>query len=151
MGRSAQSKATLKLHGTYREDRHGKGELPASEPSCPAWLDREGKAEWKRLVKSLLALGLNEVDRGLLSVYCESWAEWYRAVKFLRENGEWYESETQNGTIARLHPMVQVRNAAADRMLKYGSKFGLSPSARTSLNVGAPKDETENKKARFLG
>lgn len=151
MGRPAQSKATLKRHGTFRKDRHGKGELAPSEPTCPTWLCKEAKTEWKRIVSTLVSfVGLNEIDRSLLAVYCQTWAEYQRAINELAKDGEWYETQTTNGVICRLHPMVQIRNAARDALLKYGSKLGLSPSARTGLNIGSP-EPNEDAKKKFLG
>jgi P27 family predicted phage terminase small subunit len=151
-GPAKQSKATLKLHGTFREDRHGSGELPPSEPDCPEWLSEEAKAEWGRIVPTLVQLvGVHKIDRALLATYCETWADYHRVVLELREEGETYESMTQNGTIIRLHPMVQIRNASRDGLTKLGSKLGLSPSARTGLNIGKPTDTNEDNKRKFLG
>lgn len=144
------SKQTLKLHGTFREDRHGSGDLPPSEPDCPDWLSEEAKAEWGRIVPTLVGLvGVHKIDRALLASYCETWADYHRAVIELREEGDTYECTTENGTIIRLHPLVQVRNASRDGLAKLGSKLGLSPSARTGLNIGKPPDE-EDKGKKFL-
>lgn len=151
MARPAQSKATLKLHGTYRKDRHGKGDLPAEMPSCPEWLSREAKAEWKRIVPTLVKLvGVAKIDRSLLAAYSETWAEYYRAVKVLAKEGEWYKVVTKTGEILQKHPAVSIRQAARQDLVKIGSKLGLSPSARTGLSIGSPDKDEDNKK-RFLG
>lgn len=149
-GPSKQSKATLKLHGTYREDRHGKGDLPPSQPSCPSWLSTEAKAEWKRIVPTLVKLvGVHKIDRSLLATYCETWAEWHRAVTTLAKEGEFYEAKTKSGLIKMKHPLVGIRQAARADLVKIGAKLGLSPSARTGLNIGSP-DENEDMKGKFL-
>lgn len=135
-GPSRQSKQTLKLHGTYREDRHGSGELPACEPDCPEWLSEEAKAEWDRIVPTLVKLvGVHKIDRSLLATYCETWSEWRSAVEKLREEKETYETATQNGIIKRANPLVAIRQAARNDLVKIGNKLGLSPSARTGLDI----------------
>lgn len=150
MGRPAQSKKTLKLHGTFREDRHGRGELPASEPDCPEWLSDEAKAEWQRIVPTLVNLvGVHKIDRSLLATYCETWAEWRNAVEALRKEGETYETETQNGIIVRAHPLVSIRQSARNDLVKIGNKLGLSPSARTGLDIATP-DKNQEAKDKFL-
>lgn len=151
-GPARHSKQTLKLHGTFREDRHGSGDLPPSEPDCPDWLSDEAKAEWVRIVPTLVGLVcVHRIDRSLLAAYCETWADYHRAVVELAEEGEWYETATESGIIRRLHPMVQVRKEARDGILKLGSKLGLSPSARTGLNIGKPPSAEDDPKKKFLG
>src|SRR5262249_62334236 len=75
-----------KICGTYREDRHGKGvPVKAQAPEPPAWLDPEAKAEWKRLASELVALGLLAlVDRGLFTLFCETWGRYVAIVKKAR-------------------------------------------------------------------
>ena len=115
-------------------------ELPASgkRPPCPSWLSREGKAEWKRIVPKLEALGIiDQVDRAALSAYCETWNQFYQAVKTLRKEGETFK--TPAGYIQQ-HPAVSILNAARQALIKFASQFGLTPSGR----VGLAQKETEN-------
>lgn len=143
MARPAQSKSELQLYGTYREDRHGKGDLPPEKPSCPSWLSKEAKAEWKRIVPTLVGkVNAHKIDRALLAAYCQTWADYHRAVTELAKIGDTYESTTESGgVIWRLHPLVQVRNTARQDLVRMGSKLGLSPSARTGMDIGDPSDD----------
>ena len=51
--------------------------LDASVPKCPAWLSKEAKREWKRLVPFLEQAGLlTQVDRAAFAGYCQSYADW---------------------------------------------------------------------------
>jgi P27 family predicted phage terminase small subunit len=136
----------LKLHGTFRDDRHSGPEIEGGEPGCPTWLDREGKAEWKRVVSVLVKrIGLAEIDRGLLALYCQAWSQFHRSETQLQKEGEtiMVYVEDQDGELhctgAKLHPLVKVRTDAADRMLKAAIKLGLSPAARTGLKIGEAK------------
>lgn len=149
-GPAGYAKKTLKLHGTFREDRHGDGDLPPSEPSCPSWLSKEAKAEWKRITPTLVEMvGVHKIDRSLLALYCETWAEYHRSCAILKKEGEIYEAATKSGFIKMKHPMVAIRQAARNDLVKIGRQLGLSPSARTGLNIGTP-DKNEQMKGKFL-
>ena len=51
--------------------------VPApGRPSCPAWVSKEGRAEWRRVTRELEALGLlARIDQATLACYCQSVAE----------------------------------------------------------------------------
>ena len=115
-------------------------ELPATgkKPPCPTWLSREAKAEWKRITPKLEELGIiDEVDRAALACYCETWNQFFKAIKTLRKEGETFT--TPAGYIQQ-HPSVAILNAARAALIKYASQFGLTPSGR----VGLMQKETEN-------
>src|SRR5262249_42754142 len=47
----------------------------AAIPSCPRFLDKEARKEWRRAAPELYALGvLTNLDRAALAAYCESWS-----------------------------------------------------------------------------
>lgn len=130
-----------KLKGTYRPDRAASNEPQpqVKAPSCPAWLHAEAKREWKRIIKILLANGLvTELDRAALAAYCQAYAEWWEMERVIKENGRWGMSET--GYFYQM-PWVNIRNAALDRMDKFGKQFGYSPSARTRVSAEPEKEE----------
>jgi P27 family predicted phage terminase small subunit len=116
-------------------------ELPASgkRPPCPTWLSTEAKAEWRRITGKLEQLGIiDEIDRASLSAYCETWNQFYRAIKTLRKEGETFK--TPAGYI-QAHPAVAILNAARGALIKYAAQFGLTPSGR----VGLAAKERESK------
>jgi phage terminase small subunit len=42
-------------------------------PTPPTWLDREARAEWRRVTPELERLGLlSHIDRGMLTLYCDA-------------------------------------------------------------------------------
>ena len=122
------------LHGTYRKDRAYDEPRPVlEEPSCPSWLRQEAKREWKRVVPILLELGLlSKLDRAVLSVYCDAWADVYECEKTLRKVGPTFT--TEKGYVVQ-HPMVAMKSKARDQIRAFGSLLGLSPSDRTRLDV----------------
>jgi P27 family predicted phage terminase small subunit len=102
-------------------------------PSCPTWLRREAKAEWKRVAPLLAELGLlSKLDRAVLSVYCDAWADVYECEKTLRKEGRTFT--TEKGYIGQ-HPMVAMKGKARDQIRAFGSLLGLSPCDRGRLDV----------------
>ena len=55
-------------------------------PTCPAHLSPIAKAEWKRLVRQLQAVGLlTALDRAVLAGYCQAYGRWVEAERKLKE------------------------------------------------------------------
>jgi P27 family predicted phage terminase small subunit len=115
-----------KLSGAEPEPTRG-------APRPPADLKGEALAEWGRIVPELDKLGLlTKVDRAYLVAYCEAWAAFNEARAALSEYGALVAG--RDGGMVK-NPAAQVMRDAADMMLKFGSRFGLSPSDRTRLSV----------------
>ena len=73
--------------GQRRLNLHEPKPTPGA-PTCPGWLSREAKAEWKRVVPELERLGmLAKIDRAELAAYCQSWAEYVEAAKSAQVEG----------------------------------------------------------------
>ena len=133
----------LKLHksqGTYREYRHG-GNNPdpkTGRPDAPEWLDEEERDEWDRATADLEAMGLlHRCDRALLVAWVEAWGEFVGAVKSLRTTPR--VSVAQSGAEYQ-NPMVGIKNQASKRMQTIATQFGLSPVARTRIQVAENKE-----------
>lgn len=143
----APKPSNLKLvEGTYREDR-----APAKEPrpevqipSCPSWLHREAKREWRRIVGELEALGLiSNFDRGALAAYCEAYAEWWEADRTIKEEGRYVRYTTKSGgEYVQAHPAVAIKNNAIDRLRRFANDFGMTPAARARVEA-AEREEGE--------
>lgn len=107
-------------------------------PNCPAHLEAEAKKEYKRVSVELEKLGLiSKIDRAALSAYCAAWAEVVHCEKKITElNNADIKGEaglvgyTPNG-YQQMSVWVQIRNRAYERMGKFMTEFGMSPSSRT--------------------
>lgn len=138
---------TLKVRGTFREDRHGSrlgndGEIPV----CPRWLEKEARAEWKRMTQWLARKGLiSQADRGALALYCEAWGEFVRLRGLVRAQGDTVHGST--GSVV-LNPLVRLKEDAAQRFIRLASQFGCTPAARARLQT--VEQPQENQKARFF-
>ncbi|MBK3559323.1 phage terminase small subunit P27 family [Streptomyces sp. MBT56] len=108
-------------------------------PRPPADLKGEALAEWGRIVPELDRLGLlTKVDRAYLVAYVESWASFNAAREALAEHGPLVAG--RDGGLVK-NPASQIMRDAADLMLKFGSRFGLSPSDRTRLSVPSGNED----------
>jgi len=118
---------------------------PPGVPHCPTHLNREAKAEWKRICKELAALKLlSIVDRAALSSYCQSWARYVDAEKKRDVEGDYIDG-AHGGTV--IAPWVKVSKDERATMLAYLREFGLSPGSRSKLTVpdeGGGKSEIES-------
>jgi P27 family predicted phage terminase small subunit len=135
-----QTDRDLRLRGTWRPDRHGQGSpWPAGAPSCPGWLDKEAKAEWKRVVPKLAAAGIvGPLDRAVLVVYCTTFAQWHAAVQKLA--GENLVIPGPGGRPIA-HPLEKLASSLASDLLKVAAELGMSPRARRAVQPIAVRDD----------
>jgi P27 family predicted phage terminase small subunit len=126
------------LHGRSEgKDSAGRPVKPVPKfkrvaPEPPAFLSREAKAEWRRVVPGLQRLELlKPEDRGALAAYCESWATFVEATKTVHEEG--LTIEAKQGLLA--HPAVAIARNAGREMRTWAGKFGLTPVDESALTV----------------
>lgn len=141
----------LALRDSWRaKDPRRAGEPAARRglPVCPAFIadDELASAEWTSVCEELdLMKILCTSDRMAIAGYCEAAAEFQRLAKAVREEG--HVSVTDKGNAIQ-NPLVGAKNKAAERMLKFAAQFGLTPSARTGIDVdksgGAVDEDDEN-------
>ena len=143
-GRGRPPKPThLKLlqgNAGKRRQPEGEPKPPLETPSCPAWLSKVAKTEWKRIVPELEELQLlTRCDRAALAAYCESYSSWQAAEKWLRKNGPQYIVRDKDGQIKYVaqFPMVAVANKSKSDMRAFLTEFGLSPASRTRIKGAA--------------
>lgn len=112
----------------------------------PVWMPPDGKREWKRVVPELERLGLlTKVDDAALEGYCNAYARALQAGRHVKKNG--ITIVTDKGFIIA-HPAVSMEKNAWAQVRQFGSEFGLTPSARTRIQVD--KDPPQDTDADFL-
>ena len=135
------------------EGNPGKRPLPENEPKpepiapkCPTWLHKDAKKEWKRIAPQLERLGLlTQVDMAALAGYCESWAQYKRAIEFIHKHGEVYPIKDDEGRVKYLQqvPQVSIANKALQQVRAFCAEFGLTPSARGRMVVPGADDKED--------
>jgi len=115
----------------------------AKAPVCPTWLSPEAQKVWRSTVPLLKDMGvLARVDRDALTAYCQVFARWKAAEEFLDRHGPVYPLKDERGNIKCMMPFPQVAIARSLlQMLRgYQQEFGLTPSARSRLEVEPPRE-----------
>lgn len=121
------------LQGTFRRDRHTKprADHSGSLPSCPSYLDADGKSEWKRVVREVSRWGhANPIDYGLLVTMCQCWSLARRLTKLTDKMIKNHEI-----TIEFQRLMTSLMNARSTYQ-RIAVLFGVSPSARNGIELG---------------
>lgn len=144
-GPAPTPKHILQMRGSWRaKGRSGELQFPCERPSCPNWLSREAKAEWRRIVKELQAAGaIAKVDRTLLALYCDAVGE----VEIL--TGRIAEREAAGADEKEIWHLRNARHKAADRVAKLAVQFGFSPAARCRIKSPEPAGEEKGELERF--
>jgi len=151
----------LKMRGSWlTRERGNEVKPPSGRPSCPRWLDQDARNAWRLLVTDLDAVGLvTKLDRNALTQYCRLFGRWMRAEKFLQEHGTTFpvrkvvkEEDGTEKVIAvgfQSFPQVREADALVGQLIRLGDRFGLTPSARASLQTSVEKKQDDGK-ARFF-
>jgi P27 family predicted phage terminase small subunit len=128
----------------------------AALPSPPPHLADEAKVEWGRVSEELYKIGLlSGVDRAALAAYCQAYARWVQAERAIAEMAKRDQLtgglmiKTTNGNAIQ-NPLVGTANKAATDMVRFAAEFGMTPSARSRINVTPPSEGAEDPAARFF-
>jgi P27 family predicted phage terminase small subunit len=149
-GRKFKSAVIKKLEGC----RGHHGPLPEQMkidpriPDMPDFLDDYAKAEWDFVAPGLCALGiLAEIDKGLLTAYCQSWSIAKRATE---EMGCDITKLSGKDLEIRANPLVGIANKAWADVVKYGDLLGMGESARARLGMQR-QGQTKSKFEGLIG
>ena len=130
-----------------------KPEIPAKQPSPPAWLSDYAIEEWKRVAPELWRINLlTKVDVVTFAMYCEAYARWRTAEEVLARmaaNDPVWRGlivKSKAGT-AMENPLAYTSRRAAQEMLRCAGEFGMTPAARSRINGGF--DTTPRPPSRF--
>jgi P27 family predicted phage terminase small subunit len=128
-----------KLAGTYRPSDGNEPQPEPGMPTAPAHLDELAREEWNRLAQELFKLGLlTGCDRATLAAYCVCYSRWVTAEKELQAGGVIYRTAAGQPAISPWHSVA--KNALA-QLRGFATELGLSPSARSRIDVEPPQEE----------
>lgn len=145
MSRPPKPTNSLKLSGSFREDRHGsridaEGLDVSTDIECPLHLDEDARMEWDRVVENLKRVGLaTSFDRAVLATYCASWSRWVACERLLAEQPLVVDGHRGVGIV---NPLTRLSRDSRDAMISSAKELGMTPSARSSIKIDAKrKDE----------
>lgn len=144
----------LKARGAFRPDRHSDSARPIGKPTCPSWMDKDGRKEFRRLVKMLGEMGLvGAADSNLLVRYCTAWVRWRRIVQTLVSNSgaevAVYKDEKGAVKSMQVSALHSIARSLSDELSRAEASLGMSPSARSRIAVAPPAPQ-DAPKSRFF-
>ncbi len=135
------------LHGARRDRINTAEPQPAAGEVVAPELSAAAREVWDRLAPDLEAKGvLTPWDADEFAGFCDAVARRDEAARQLDKHGEVIRAPVfdRNGkpTGQRIvtSPWLSVWKAATDAVLRYGSRFGLSPSDRSQIKTSVPID-----------
>ena len=139
MGRAKTPTSIKIMRGTFRADRDGDADVAPGAVEPPIWLNEKSLKVWHDVVEKLGSIpGLvTTVDAMSLGRYCQDWVEYWTLLGVVEIEGHTVESEAGN---LYQHPAVGAKNKAADRLARFESRFGMTPSDRVGLRVDKPPE-----------
>lgn len=148
----------LKVLGGQK-DAGTKEPIPdAGAVQMPTNLSDGAAAVWTRLAPDLIKKGvLTPWDVDEFAAFCDAVERRDRAAAELDEEGEVVSAPVfdrngkQTGERRQLNPWWQVWKGANEGILRFGARFGLSPSDRADLNIPRTPTGEEGDAGRFFG
>lgn len=150
MGQRGPQPKPTKLHAL--EGNPSKKALPKNElqpgqlAGRPDWLQGQAVAEWDRLVAAMPPGFFTSADMAMMTVYCTAWQN-YRNAQITIDREGLESAGAQGQTVA--HPAVAIAAKQAEIMLKAADRMGLSPAARTRLEM--PDQKPTSKFGSLIG
>ena len=103
-------------------------------PPCPKWLEAEAKKEWRRLAKTLEAMGvLTDADMAAFAGYCQAYARRKEAEERITDRG--LVIRTPSGYPQQV-PYISIAQQYLKLMQQFAEQFGLTPAARSRIIAG---------------
>jgi len=131
--------AILQARGSWRGELNKEEPVPLPGiPICPAWLNADAKQAWDVLIPQLTSMRiLSLIDTNALARYCQLWSRWIKAEQFLQKYGDTYPLKGEDGTVKCIMPFPQVAIAQklSLALTKLEQEFGMTPSARSRIQV----------------
>ena len=107
-------------------------------PRCPAWLNKDAKAAWKRMVPTLRDMGvLTVADGEALAAFCQTYARWRQAEEFLDQHGMVYPLRDEKGNVRCMQqfPQVSIARNLLLLMRSFLQEFGMTPASRSRIEL----------------
>ena len=127
----------LKLRGSWRaEGRSAEPKPPKGAPRCPPGLPAEAKTVWRQIVTVLEGVKvLTKADGNALERYSRMVVRWRAVEKYLEENGE---IQVTDKGYRQQAPEVSIASNLDKALGRLEAEFGLTPAARTRIQVDVP-------------
>ena len=153
MGRRPRPTALKILEGNPGHRPLGRGEPkpPIGVPPCPKHLRGLARVAWRRIGEQLARMNVaTSVDQDALELLVGAYAEYRAATAVIARRGRTYTITTASGRVVRPRPEVGIARDAWRRVRLMLMEFGLTPAARTRVEVEPPQGEADEGAERSI-
>ena len=115
----------------------------------PTWLGKQGKKEFRRIVKELEHIDLvTNLDVDMLACYCDAYEGYQECTKIIKEEGLMVEYTNKAAETNKVpHPLLTKKRQLFDQMKSIANDLGLTITSRAKLAI--PKGEEKKPKDPF--
>ena len=120
----------------------------------PDYLAGPSLEKWNELRPQLEEMGvLTVADVETLARYCTMYEQWRKYLEQVRRGLDVLVIRDESGKVKYMQstPAAVRLDKLAVSMLRIEQEFGLTPSARSSINANETKDKNENPLAKYTG
>lgn len=146
----------LKDSGSYRPSAHGQEEdlvqMDIQAPATPTFLNAEAMAYFTELVGYGLDMDvITAADGAIVGLLSSEFVEWMTLDRIIKEEGFLKEMPTATGFMQEVvNPNLKIRDDKLKVILKMLSELGLTPVARSRLQVNKASKEVKSPLGQFL-
>jgi P27 family predicted phage terminase small subunit len=146
----------LKDSGVYRPSVHGSEEdlvsLEVQAPDTPAFLNPEAMEYFQELVGYGLDMDvISSADGAIVALLASEFTEWVELDKIIKNEGFLKKMPTATGYMQEVvNPSLKIRDDKLKVILKMLSELGLTPVARSRLQVNKSSKEAKTPLGQFL-
>ncbi|SFE88129.1 phage terminase small subunit P27 family [Peptostreptococcus sp. D1] len=119
---------------------------------APAWLSKEAKKEFKRIVVESEPLELiDNMDLSILSIYCDAYSTYVEVTKKINDFGFTIVDDEGNTFVKEeTKDLIKIRKMQVDTIMQCSSKLGLATSDRLRLVIPKSEESTTNPFLKYL-
>ena len=146
----------LKDSGVYRPSVHGHEEdlvqMDVQAPTTPTFLNPEAMAYFHELVGYGLDMDvITAADGAIVALLASEFTEWLELDRTIKQEGFLKKMPTATGYMQEVvNPSLKVRDDKLKVILKMLSELGLTPVARSRLQVNKASKEVKSPLGQFL-
>lgn len=129
-----------------RKTQESKLKLGKEQLTPPSWLSVDAQREFTRVVEEVSKIDiLDNLDLGVLAVYCNAYSNYKITVDILREEGNIITKETSHGVSQVVNPALKAQETYIRQIMQCSTKLGLATTDRLKLVVPVKKEDNKNK------
>ncbi|EOE4732116.1 phage terminase small subunit P27 family [Vibrio parahaemolyticus] len=146
----------LKAAGTYRPSRHGKEEdhpvVRIERPEAPPFLNEEAFRYFQEIVGYGVDMDIiGKADSVIIGLLSNELCEWTELNEAVRKEGYLTKMPTATGFMQEVvNPKLKIRDDKTKVILKMLGDLGMSPAARSKVQVNEKNKQEKSALGEFL-